>query len=141
MLLAFALISQCACNIKRDNPLDPNFDSNITIPVEVSGVQSDVYGVQEATPYVNLSWNSNSHHNTDGYIIYRSLGYYSAYAIIATRPHIQGSDRQSYSHSSADDPTVAPGDYYYRISAYKDYEAGRLEGRQSSPHFVRIPSQ
>ena len=42
-------------------------------------------------------------------------------------------------HSSADDPTVRPGDYYYRVSAYKTYPEGKLEGRRSEPYWVRIP--
>jgi len=136
MLLALMLFS--ACGIKRDNPLDPYSNSDIIVPRDVTGLQSTVMGTGTSTPYVLLEWNSNNPYNTDGYFVYRSLGYYSAYAMVDTVLHIDNQTLQSYTHSSANDPTVAPGDYWYRVSAYKDFAAGRLEGRPSTPHFVRI---
>jgi hypothetical protein len=128
-----------ACGIKRDNPLDPNYSSDIVVPVQVTGLQDQV--VLGTTPYVILSWNSNAPFNTDGYFVYRSLGYNSAYAVVDTVWHVDNEPRQSFTHSAANDHTVAPGDYYYRVSAFKDFPAGRLEGRQSTPKFVRISSQ
>ncbi len=128
-----------ACGIKRDNPLDPYDNSGIIIPGDVTGLQSTVLGVGTFTPYIILEWNSNNAYNTDGYIVYRSLGYFSAYAVVDTVLHVPGEPLQRYVHSSANDPTVGPGDFWYRVSAYKDFPAGRLEGRPGTPQFVRIP--
>lgn len=133
------LVVLAACGIQRDNPLDPNYSSDIIVPAQVTGVQDQV--VTGITPYVELSWNSNSPYNTDGYYVYRSLGYYNSFAIVDTVWHVDGESRQTFIHSAANDYTVVPGDYYYRISAFKDYDAGRLEGRPSSNYFVRIPDQ
>ncbi len=139
--IIIALLILNACGIKRDNPLDPYTDSDIIVPGDVTGLQSTVLGTGTVTPYVKLVWNSNNPYNTDGYIVYRSLGYYSAYAVIDTLLHVGGESVQNYVHSAANDPTVTPGDYWYRVSAYKDYSGGRLEGRPSTQHFVRIPSK
>ncbi|MDI3504240.1 MAG: hypothetical protein PWP64_1176 [Candidatus Cloacimonadota bacterium] len=137
LLIALALLS--ACGIKRDNPLDPTYNSSIVKPGDVGGLQHTVLGT--TTPYVILEWISNNNYNTDGYYVYRSLGYNSFYAVVDTVLHVEGTPLQSYTHSSANDPSVAPGDYWYRVSAYKDYEEGRLEGRLSDKHFVRIPGK
>jgi hypothetical protein len=87
---------------------------------------------------VRLEWTSNNPYNTDGYYIYRSLGYYSAYATVDTLLHAGNTATQAYIHSSENDPSVSPGDYWYRISAYKRYSSGNLEGRLSAPTFVRV---
>lgn len=136
-IILFALILS-GCGIKRDNPLDPYSNDNIIIPGDVTGLQSTVLGTGTSTPYIIFEWNSNNGYNTDGYIIYRSLGYFSAYAVVGTVLHVSGETLQTFVHSSANDHTVGPGDYWYRVSAYKDFPAGRLEGRLSTPYFVRI---
>ena len=138
ILIALAL---GACGIKRDNPLDPYENNSIIVPGDVTGLQHTVLGSGSPTPYILFEWNSNNAYNTDGYYIYRSLGYFSAYAVVDTVLHITGESLQSYVHSSANDPTVGPGDFWYRISAYKNFPAGRLEGRPSSPHFDRISNR
>jgi len=132
------LFSLFACSLKRNNPLDPNGNPDIIVPGEVSGITANAFGTGSDTRYVRLEWVSNNPYNTDGYYIYRSLGYYSAYAVVDTVMHAAGSPIQSYVHSSASDPSVSPGDYWYRVSAFKSYPAGDLEGRNSTPVFVRI---
>jgi hypothetical protein len=139
IILLFGLLLVLAgCGIKRDNPLDPQAN-DLTIPGDVSGLQATAFGSGSSTRYVVFRWNSNNANDTDGYYLYRSLGYYSAFALVDTVLHIPGVSLQQYTHSSANDPTVAPGDYWYKISAFKNYSAGRLEGRLGTPLFVRIP--
>lgn len=135
LMLALSLF---ACGLKRDNPLDPNGDAEIIVPGEVGGISASAYGSGSSVRYVRLDWTSNNLYNTDGYYVYRSLGYYSAYAVVDTLLHATSTITQSYTHSSANDPSVSPGDYWYRISAYKSYPAGNLEGRLSTPVFVRV---
>lgn len=130
-----------ACGIKRDNPLDPYHNKDIIVPGDVTGLQSTVLGSGSSTPYIIFEWNSNNAYNTDGYYVYRSLGYFSAYAVVDTVMHVPGEPLQSFVHSSANDGSVGPGDFWYRVSAYKEFASGRLEGRPSSPHFVRISSK
>ena len=132
------LFSLFACSLKRNNPLDPNGNPDIIVPGEVSGITANAFGTGSDTRYVRLEWVSNNPYNTDGYYVYRSLGYYSAYAVVDTVMHAVGSPTQSYVHSSASDPSVSPGDYWYRVSAFKSYPSGDLEGRNSEPAFVRI---
>ncbi len=132
------LLSLFACSLKRNNPLDPHSNPDIEIPGEVSGIIATAFGTGSDTRYVNLEWGSNNPYNTDGYYVYRSLGYYSAYAVVDTVMHATGSPIQSYVHSSANDSSVSPGDYWYRVSAFKSYPSGNLEGRNSVPVFVRI---
>ncbi len=136
ILIALAL---GACGIKRDNPLDPYENNSIIVPGDVTGLQHTVLGSGSPTPYILFEWNSNNAYNTDGYYIYRSLGYFSAYAIVDTVLHVANEPLQRYIHSSDNDPTVRPGDFWYRVSAYKEYPEGRLEGRLCPAHFVRIP--
>jgi hypothetical protein len=138
LLLAFVSLSLFACGVKRDNPLDPNGNNSIIVPGDVSGISANAFGSGAATRYVRLEWVSNNPYNTDGYYVYRSLGYYSAYAVVDTVLHAGGTALQSYVHSGENDPTVTPGDYWYRISAYKSYPSGNLEGRLSTPEFVRV---
>lgn len=130
-----------ACGIKRDNPLDPYFNKDIIVPGDVTGLQSTVSGTGTSTPNIQFQWNSNNAYNTDGYYVYRSLGYFSAFAVVDTVMHVPGESLQNFVHSYANDSSVGPGDFWYRISAYKNFSSGRLEGRPSSPHFVRISGQ
>ena len=127
-----------SCSLRRDNPLDPLGNPDVVIPGDISGLNVTSFGSNTASPYVDLEWDSNSTYNTDGYYVYRSLGYYNKYAIVATVDHATGGGRQSYTHSSENDGSVAPGDYWYAIAAFKSYSGGTLEGRMSAPKFVRI---
>ncbi|MCB5263133.1 MAG: hypothetical protein LHW64_05880 [Candidatus Cloacimonetes bacterium] len=139
--LILILLALGACDIKRDNPLDPYHNHSIVKPGDVTGLHGIVRNAGTLTPYIEFHWNSNDSADTDGYYLYRSLGYYNSFAVVDTILHISGTSLQSYEHSAANDPSVAPGDYWYCISAFKDYPQGRLEGRLSSLHLVRILSQ
>ncbi|PKN78671.1 MAG: hypothetical protein CVU48_07690 [Candidatus Cloacimonetes bacterium HGW-Cloacimonetes-1] len=128
--LCLALILT-ACGLKRSNPLDPNGHSGIIIPSPVTGLHATSSGTGAPNKYVELGWESNSSTNTDGYYIYRGLSYNSAYARIDTVLSVN-----SYSHNT----NVLPGDYYYSVSAFKNYNGSKLEGRISSRLFVRVPN-
>ena len=127
--LAFLL---SACGLKRSNPLDPNGNPGIITPSPVSGLYIvRVSSAGAANKFVELGWEANSSTNTDGYYIYRGLSYNSAYARIDTVYSVN-----TYSHST----NVFPGDYYYSVSAFKNYNGSVLEGRISSRLFVRVPN-
>lgn len=127
-----------ACDLKRNNPLDPRSHLDIEVPGTVSGLQLTPMGTGDEARAVAISWKSNNMIDTDGYYVYRSLGYYNAYALIDTVQHAINVENQNYTHSSENDPSVRTGDFWYRISAYKDYPAGRLEGRPCTPVHVRV---
>ena len=134
LIVSFLL---AGCGIKRDNPLDPH-SSSILEPAYVTGLTLLSQGSGSDTRIINITWNSNSAANTDGYFVNRSMGYNNAYAIIDTVWHVDQVPVQSYIHSSANDPSVAPSEYWYKVSAFKDYPAGRLEGRRSEPKPVIV---
>ena len=43
------------------------------------------------------------------------------------------------SHGSKPWHRVVAGEYYYKISAFKEYPDGRLEGRACQPVWVKVP--
>jgi len=122
-----------SCGLKRSNPLDPSGNPEVIEPDPVRNISVIVSPQGQVPRTVTLNWDDNDARNTSGYYIYRGLGYYSAFALIDS---VQVSE---FIHSSANDATVLPGEYYYRISAYKGYPGGNLEGRKSEPKWVRIP--
>lgn len=131
--LLIALILLSSCGLRRSNPLDPLGHSGAVSPDPVVGITYSTSAANQNPRSVTLRWTANSPSNTSGYYVYRGLGYFSAFALIDS---VQVNE---FIHSSASDVTVQPGDYYYRISAYKGYPGGNLEGRRSEPIFVRIP--
>jgi len=132
ILLSIA-ISICSCGLKRSNPLDPLGNFGVVSPDPVVGISYSTSAVNQNPRFVTLRWTANSPSNTSGYYIYRGIGYYSAFALI------DSVSVNEFIHSSTNDQTVLPGAYYYRISAYKGYPGGNLEGLKSEPMFVRIP--
>ncbi|MDD3536040.1 MAG: hypothetical protein PHC50_07845 [Candidatus Cloacimonetes bacterium] len=136
--LVLLTVLMVACDLKRDNPLDPQSHLDVVVPGTVSGLQLIPMGTGTEARAVFISWNNNNIFDTNGYYVYRGLSFYSSYAIIDTVYHAMNADNQSYTHSSENDPTVQTGDYWYRISAFKDYPSGRLEGRPCTPVHVRV---
>ncbi len=124
------LLSLMGCGLKRSNPLDPIANDDILVPEQVSEVTASPSPAGVANKYVRLSWRANSTATTDGYFIYRSLSYYSAFARVDT----------VFSINQYDHIDILPGDYYYRISGFKQYPSAKLEGRLSAPIFVRVPN-
>lgn len=133
LFLIIILLTVTSCGLRRSNPLDPLGNPDVIIPDPVVGITVNTSATNQVPRTVTLRWTANSPSNTSGYYIYRALGYFASYALI------DSIGVNSYIHSSANDPSVMPGDYYYRISAYKGYPGGNLEGRKSEPQFVRVP--
>ncbi len=132
LMLMLALLSM-SCGLKRSNPLDPNSNPDVVEPDPVNNISVMSSAAGQVPRTVTLNWDDNSPLNTSGYYIYRALGYYATFALVDS---VQISE---FVHSSANDQTVLPGEYYYRISAYKGYPGGNLEGRKSEPLWVYIP--
>lgn len=131
--LLLAVLFSMSCGLKRSNPLDPNAHSDILEPDPVDNIVIMSSPAGQIPRTVTLNWDDNNYLNTSGYYIYRALGYYATFALVDS---VQVSE---FVHSSANDPTVLPGEYYYRVSAYKGYPGGNLEGRKSEPLWVYIP--
>ena len=131
-LLLLVLLSM-SCGLRRSNPLDPNANSEVTEPDPVNNISIMSSAAGQVPRTVTINWDDNSPLNTSGYYIYRAMGYYATFALVDS---VQISE---FVHSSANDHTVLPGEYYYRISAYKGYPGGNLEGRKSEPLWVYIP--
>lgn len=132
LVLILALL-QSSCGLKRSNPLDPFGNPNVVTPDPVIGITYSTTSANQNPRTVTLRWTANSPTNTSGYYIYRGMGYFSAFALI------DSVNTNEFNHSSSIDATVLPGQYYYRISAYKGYPGGNLEGRKSEPLYIRVP--
>lgn len=134
IILIMLIILLASCSLKRSNPLDPNGNEDIIVPEPVTGITYTTSSQNQIPCWVKITWTANNENNTDGYYIYRGMGYYSSYALVGDVT------TNEFMHSSADDPSVQPKiDYFYRISAYKICPEGKLEGRRSEPYWVRIP--
>lgn len=133
-LLALLALLALGC-LKRNNPLDPAGNSNITAPELVSGVNCTPSNTGAANKYVTITWIENSNQTTDGYYIYRSLSYNSTYARVGTVETNTG----SFVHNT----DIRPGQYWYKVSGYKRWidngsDSGILEGRLSSARPVTV---
>ncbi len=129
LLCLFLLIG---CGLKRNNPLDPQLHTDILVPSQVSGLIATPSPANVPNKYVKLDWTPSPILNTDGYYIYRSLGYSAAFARVDT---VYSAAASTYDHIE-----VRPGDYYYKVSGFKALSGGRLEGRLSTSVFVRVPN-
>ncbi len=140
LILSFALLLLAACSLKRNNPLDPIGNPNIIVPDQVSGVQCFASPGGAENKYVEVRWSANPALNTDGYYVYRGLAYYSEYAAVDTVT------TNICNHGSEPWHSVLPGDYWYKVSAFRDVfdqegnYLGKLEGRHSEPRFIRVPA-
>lgn len=136
-IIAMMLVSTLAitaCGLSRDNPLDPNANPNIIVPETISSLQVFPSPSNASQKYVDLTWQANPQYSTDGYYIYRSLGFYATFSVVDT----VFTNRAS--HGSKSWHHVVPGEYYYKVAAFKDYSGGRLEGRACLPVWVYIPN-
>lgn len=121
-----------ACELKRTNPLDPLSHQNIISPPKVTGLTASGSGPGIESKYVELTWTRNTN-DTDGYYIYRGLAYNAAYARIDTVGNVSPDTQITRIV-----PIAAPGFYYFKVSAYKIYPAGKLEGPLSEWAIARV---
>jgi hypothetical protein len=151
VFLAIILIVS-GCDLKRTNPLDPEQNIDIVAPPQIIW---DAVRPATASPanavskYVELKWNK-SQANTTGYYLYMSMAYNSAYARVRVNPFDPASPLVVIGNETGD-PTaqtithtqsyMVPGDYYFKVSAFKDYgNDGILEGPLSDWTYVRVPN-
>jgi len=145
-ILVFVLITVlflCACELKRNNPLDPN-NPGILLPDRVVGLVASGSGPGVISKFVELKWNKNQE-NTDGYYIYMGLAYNSAYERVGWTSNVTPD-----STVSKIVPIEAPGFYYFKVSAYKyygnntsipdpiEYSSDFLEGSLSEYKLARV---
>ncbi len=121
MVLLFA----ASCELKRTNPLDPLGNNNIYTPPLVTGLTATGSGAGVVNKFVELKWARNVI-NTDGYYIYRALAYDAAYSRIDEVGNISSTNIMTRII-----PIDSPGFYYFKVSAYKNYSDGTLEGSLS----------
>ncbi len=134
LFLLLLLILVFSCSVKRNNPLDPLGNSDISVPQTVAGVICTPSPTGAANKYVEVRWDANSPLNTDGYYVYRGLAYGSGYSVVDTV------FTNVCNHGAKPWHLVLPGVYWYKVSAFKNYDAGRLEGRLSEARHVTVPS-
>jgi hypothetical protein len=139
LLAALVLLLTAAC-LKHNNPLDPYDNPDIIVPDQVSGVQCFSSPAGAIDKYVEVRWIANPALNTDGYYVFRGLAYNSDYAVVDSVA------TNICNHGAEPWHSVLPGDYWYKVSAFRDvYDdsgtyLGRLEGRRSDPRFIRVPA-
>jgi hypothetical protein len=96
------------------------------IPSKVSDLTATGSGAGADIKKIILQWRKNTS-NTSGYYIYLGLAYNSAYAVVDTfAGNLSGTE---FINTSIDVPSS--GYYYVKVSAYKIYPAGNLEGQLS----------
>jgi len=124
VFLIAVLISICltSCTLDRKNPLDPKNNPKIKIPNEVVGLSLQSSPRNSPTKWVRISWQEDS--SVDGYYIYRGRSLTSQFVRIQTID-------QNYVKEYTDSDNINTGIYWYRISAYKEYPEGALEGKLS----------
>lgn len=133
IVLFLLLFFSISCELKRNNPLDPESGPGITAPPKVTGLEATGSGPGVVSKYVELEWTKNDIGNTDGYYIYRGLAYNAAYARIDTVGNVSPGTTMTRIV-----PITAPGFYYFKVSAFKNFPAGRLEGPLSEWVIARV---
>lgn len=146
LALILVLILVSACGLRRTNPIDPLADHNeeFYVPDPVTNIAVTVSGAGLQFKTVEFRWTPNSNTTTDGYYIKRGMAYNALYAVVdtlLTNTPDQTDHLIHAIHGSKPWHSVLPGDYYYKISAWKQYGDRRLEGRESSHIFVRVPAK
>ncbi len=133
LFLILVLVLLSACGLRRKNPIDPYGNSDILVPDVVINLTGSVQSSPGSTnKLVNFNWTANNPFSTDGYYLYRSMSFNSSYARIDTVTV------NSCIHGSKPWHSVTPGDYWYKVSAWKSYNDRRLEGPYSDRIFIRV---
>jgi hypothetical protein len=129
-IIAVALIMtlSASCDLKRNNPLD-----NLTPPPRVTGLTADGSGPGVEDKYVELTWTKNPSETTDGYYVYRGLAYNAEYARVDTVGNVASAEVVTRIV-----PIESPGFYYFKVSAFKQYPSGKLEGSLSEWAIARV---
>jgi hypothetical protein len=127
-IVILSLLFIVSCELKRNNPLD-----NVTPPPRVTGLTADGSGPGVENKYVELTWTKNPSATSDGYYVYRGLAYNAEYARIDTVSNVAPEEVVTRII-----PIESPGFYYFKVSAFKQYPAGKLEGSLSEWAIARV---
>lgn len=139
IILTILFVLMMGCTLKRTNPLDPT-THNINVPDDISNILITHSPAHASNYWVHLEWDKLATENTSGYYIYRGQSYNGTYQRIqdvVNLPNTIGTPVPM----TCDDTEVVPGDYFYKISAYKIQpgSALRLEGHISPYVYTRVP--
>jgi hypothetical protein len=132
VITLLSLMLVISCDLRRSNPLDPESHSDIYAPPRVTGLTATGSGPGVANKFVELRWTKNQTH-TDGYYIYRGLAYNAEYARVDSIGNVSPDAIVTKIVT-----IISPGFYYFKVSAYKDYPSGRLEGSLSEWAIARV---
>ncbi|MBM4399155.1 MAG: hypothetical protein FJ041_02340 [Candidatus Cloacimonetes bacterium] len=128
LLLMVHILFIVSCELKRNNPLDPNGNTNIKEPPKVMGLIATGSSAGVINKYAELTWSKNDKY-TDGYYVYIGFAYNSSYLRLPN-PVLQTPDNSPTITIRVSDLT--PQFYYFKVSAFKNYgSAGTLEGSLS----------
>lgn len=133
LLTLLIILAANSCELKRTNPLDPASHPEIEAPPRVTGLFAVGSGPGVESKYVELKWSIIPINQADGYYIYRGLAYNSAYAKIDEVGNVS-----TGTTITRVIPIEAPGFYYFKVSAYKNYPDGKLEGPLSEWAIARV---
>ncbi|HNX00648.1 MAG TPA: hypothetical protein PLE74_08590 [Candidatus Cloacimonadota bacterium] len=142
ILILASLLMLLGCSLKRSNPLDPVAHPGLQIPQDITEIIATPSSTHTTDHWVRLSWKWQNTQVADGYYVYRGQSYNGTYQRLATVTNTPvPSDTLSSSISWTDSPVV-PGDYFYKLSAFKRQgsdSGSALEGHISNYKYVRVP--
>ncbi len=127
ILILGLLITSCA--LKEDNPLHHKKAPSL--------INSGNWSVTQRSGVLLVSWNPLDIEGCDGYYIYRSLSHSGQYIRLVDNPENEsgpGIPNSPVEELEFEDHDIISGIYYYyKISGYKKYNEGVLEGQISEP--------
>jgi hypothetical protein len=113
-----------SCGLKRSNPLDPNGNPDVVAPDAVMNATASPSS-GSASPSITIRWSANNPENTSGYYIYRGLGFFSSFTLVGS---VDLAENTQFVHTESVFRNIQ---YFYKVSAYKTYPGGKLEGAKS----------
>jgi len=126
------------CELKHNNPLDPENNSSIQVPPQVLNLAASASPHGAAAKFVRLIWSKNLS-NTTGYYIYMGMAYNAQFVRVGEQGNISSDPGGQIIIWIKTD--MVPGDYYFKVSAYKDFgDDGILEGHLSNWVYIRVPN-
>jgi hypothetical protein len=156
LIIVVVILFVVGCTLKRSNPLDPNAHT-LTIPQDITHLVITHSPAHTDNHWAQLSWDKLPTENADGYHIYRGQSYNGTYQrldgtpgypLVINPPNPTDSLSNHYmiwidGAQSASIPNgIVPGDYYYKVSAYKRQgtsDSTILEGHLSPWVYTRVP--
>lgn len=123
LILIIVLLFMVSCSLDRKNPLDPQGNSDMQVPPDVTGLL-----LSSSNMKVNVKWNRLE--VMDKYYIYRSLSHDGDYDRIAEINNSSAGEYLNY----LDSDVVLARSYYYKVSGV----IKGLEGHISNYQWIRV---